>query len=250
MGLEDLDERWWEATTTGELLKTVWALYNTNRALASWNNAVKLARVVAARAKRPGAKPPVSRSVYWAARRRYLAVAHLWAAWCIREGRFGTRPEIGYDGYAEFNSFLAESEIIRRWGQAYLSSRKSSVPILPSELWYVGEDWRPQISQHSHHPGIFIGIYEALGSTAETNLNLSIFFRTNFFRSRTSLYVLSICSSHSSLRGEMLLAASFGFESRVPRLFSRSPRSIGLQPVGRRAWPECRALRQHNESVS
>ncbi len=147
VGLEDLDERWWEATTTGELLKTVWALYNTNRALASWNNAVKLARVVAARAKRPGAKPPVSRSVYWAARRRYLAVAHLWAAWCIREGRFGTRPEIGYDGYAEFNSFLAESEIIRRWGQAYLSSRKSSVPILPSELWYVGEDWRPQISQ-------------------------------------------------------------------------------------------------------
>jgi hypothetical protein len=147
VGLEDLDERWWEGTATGELLKTVWALYNTNRELASWNNAVKLATIVAAGAKRPGAKRPVSRSAYWAARRRYLSIAHLWAAWCIREARFETRPEIGYDGYAVFNSFLAESEIIRRWGQAYRSSRKSSIPILPPELWYVGEDWRPPICQ-------------------------------------------------------------------------------------------------------
>jgi hypothetical protein len=31
VGLEDLDERWWEGTATGELLKTVWALYKRSR---------------------------------------------------------------------------------------------------------------------------------------------------------------------------------------------------------------------------
>ena len=101
--LEDLDKRWWQATATGELLKTVFALYTTNPALASWNNAVKLAKLVAAR-ERHVAKRPASRAEHWAARRRYLSVAHLWAAWCIREGRFETRPEIGYDGCADFGS--------------------------------------------------------------------------------------------------------------------------------------------------
>jgi hypothetical protein len=144
--LEDLDKRWWQATATGELLKTVFALYNTNAALASWNSAAKLATIRAAREK-PITKRPAARSEYWAARRRYLSVSHLWAAWCIRELNFETRPEIGYDGCADFGSFLAEAEIIRLWGQRYRPSRESSSPILPPELWYVGDEWRPPIRQ-------------------------------------------------------------------------------------------------------
>jgi hypothetical protein len=136
--LEDLDERWWQGTATGELLKTVFALYRTNPAAASWNNAVKLAERVAARTKTPG-----SNTMQWGARHRCLSVAHLWAAWCIRGGKFETRPELGYDGYADFQSFLTESEIIRHWAQSWLPARENSKPLLPPDLWHVGEDWHP-----------------------------------------------------------------------------------------------------------
>jgi hypothetical protein len=136
--LEDLDQRWWQGTATGELLKVLFALYNTNPALASWNNAIRLAERVAVCARAAG-----SRSAQFDARRRYLPVAHLWAAWCIREAKFETRPKARYEGYADFQSFLAESEIIRHWGQTWLPARRDSTPLLPPDLWHVGEGWRP-----------------------------------------------------------------------------------------------------------
>ena len=45
--LDDLDGRWWGGTATGELFKTLWAIFNTDRALASWNNAIKIAARIA-----------------------------------------------------------------------------------------------------------------------------------------------------------------------------------------------------------
>jgi hypothetical protein len=137
--LDDLDERYWQGTATGELLKTVFALYNTNPALASWNNAVAIVERVASRARSRG-----SRSALWEARKHCLSVAHLWAAWCIREGRFETRPEVGYDGYADLQSFLVESEIIRNWAQGCSSAtHKNGKPFLPPDILYPGESWQP-----------------------------------------------------------------------------------------------------------
>ena len=85
--LKDLEERFWGGTATGELFKALWALFNTDRALASWQNAIKIAEEAAKRNKTKG-----SRTEQWAARTRFLSVAHLWAAWCIREGQFGDHP--------------------------------------------------------------------------------------------------------------------------------------------------------------
>ena len=85
--LDDLGKRWRGGTATGELFKTLWALFNTDRALATWNNAIKIAELVAARAKTSG-----SRSLQWEARHRFLSVAHLWAAWAIREGTIRYAP--------------------------------------------------------------------------------------------------------------------------------------------------------------
>jgi hypothetical protein len=42
--LHDLDDRFWGGTATGELVKTLLALANGDARLASWNNAVALAR--------------------------------------------------------------------------------------------------------------------------------------------------------------------------------------------------------------
>jgi hypothetical protein len=134
--LADLDERWWKGTATGQLLKVLLALYHTYPALASWNNAVTIAERVASRENAPG-----SRTAQWGAKRQYLSVAHLWAAFCIR--RFETRLEVGYDGYADFQSFLAESEGIRHWGQTCLPARSNGRPHLPPDVWHPDEGWQP-----------------------------------------------------------------------------------------------------------
>lgn len=140
--LDDLDERWWGGTATGELFKATWALFHANAALASWNNAVRIAELVATRTKASG-----SRSTFWEARRRFLSVAHLWAAWSIRGGRFQPRPDVGYDGYADFQSFMTEAEILRLWGQRWLPARANSEPLLPLSMWQVPENWEPPARQ-------------------------------------------------------------------------------------------------------
>ncbi len=140
--LNDLDDRWWGGTATGELFKALFALFTTNPALVSWNNAVRIAELTATRAKASG-----SRSSMWNARSHFLSVAHLWGAWSIREGKFKTIPDVGYDGYADLQSFLTEAEILRQWGQTWRPPRASSRPLLPPDVWHVPENWEPPIRQ-------------------------------------------------------------------------------------------------------
>jgi hypothetical protein len=142
--LLDLDKRIWGGTATGELFKALFALAHTNPTLASWNNAVKIAEFTATRCKSSG-----SRSAQWDARHRFLAVAHLWGAWAIREYRFLTDLEAGYDAYADFQSFLTEAEILRHWGQTWRPQRTKSKPLLPADVWRVPEDWEPPERQLS-----------------------------------------------------------------------------------------------------
>ena len=136
--LTDLEKRWRGGTATGELFKALFVLANTNQALASWNNAVKIAELVARRTKSSG-----TRSHLWRERSQFLSVAHLWAAWCIRGGRFEEYPEVGYHGHDDFQSFLTEAEILRQWGQTWRPSRTKSTPPLPSDVWSVPDSWTP-----------------------------------------------------------------------------------------------------------
>jgi hypothetical protein len=140
--LDDLDDRWWGGKATGDLFNTSWALFNTDHALATWNNAIKLAELIAARTRTSGC-----RSLLWEARRRFLSVAHLWAALVIRQGEFTTRLE---QGFADFQSFLAEAEILRDFGQNWRPSRAKSKPLLPPDIWTMPKNWKPEIS----HPEI------------------------------------------------------------------------------------------------
>lgn len=142
--LDDLDKRWWNGTMTGELFKTFFALWNTDPNLASWNNSIKIAEKTARQSKiRAG------RSKLWDGRSYFLSVAHLWAAWCIREGLFQAQPEIGYDLYDDFQSFLTEAEILRQWGQSWLPQRDKAEHPLPVKVWHVPDDWNPPV----HKPG-------------------------------------------------------------------------------------------------
>jgi hypothetical protein len=136
--ITDLDKRWWGGIATGNIFKTFFVLARTHEALASWNNAVRVFELAASRARSSG-----SRSQLWKERTRFLSVAHLWGAWSIRDGKFETRPEIAYDGYHDFQSFLTESEDLRYWGQTWRPPRAKSEPPLPPDVWRVPDDWSP-----------------------------------------------------------------------------------------------------------
>lgn len=140
--LLDLNERWEGGLATGDLFKTLYLLAKNNAALASWENAVKIYEVSA---KRVGSKG--SRTILLQARDRFQSVAHLWGAWSIREGQFVQHPEVGYDGYADFQSFLTEAEILRDFGQRWLPQRARSRPPLPPDVWRVPDGWKPPLRQ-------------------------------------------------------------------------------------------------------
>lgn len=136
--LDDVDARWWAGTATGEMTKAYFILADTEPERASWNNAARLAEDAAARDDRPR-----SRNELWAAKREFLPVAHLWGAWMIRGGCFGSDDGVGYDGWTDFQFFLAEAESLRYWGQNWRPRRDKAEPPLPAEVWTVPDDWRP-----------------------------------------------------------------------------------------------------------
>jgi hypothetical protein len=140
--LTDLKERWWGGRVTGEAFKIFYALYITKPALASWSNAIKLVELTAKRYDQKGARTDL-----WQAKRTFISVAHLWAARSIREAKSFQDPEAGYDASTDFRSFLAEAEILRRWGQAWRPLREKSEPPLPPNVWQVPDGWEPPARQ-------------------------------------------------------------------------------------------------------
>jgi len=138
VALNDLDRRRWEGSAVGELFKALWLLARTDPARASWANAIRLAETTAARHRVSGA-----RSALYEARRRFDSVAHLWGAWSIRGRRFQHNLSVGYEGAHDFQFFLAEAEMLRRWGRSWRAKRANSRPPLPANAWRVPDGWEP-----------------------------------------------------------------------------------------------------------
>jgi hypothetical protein len=134
--LSDLHDRWRGGLAAGELFKALFILAKKKPALASWENAIRVYELSAKRAGSSG-----SRTELYQERSRFLSVAHLWGAWSIREGKFG--EQVGYDGWADFQCFLTEAEILRDFGQNWRPSRARSKPPLPPEVWCVPSSWEP-----------------------------------------------------------------------------------------------------------
>jgi hypothetical protein len=138
--LPDIEERWQDATATGDLFKMLCALYHTDRSRTSWNSAIAIAEAAAGRKRG-------SRTLYWNAKRQFLSVAHLWGAWSIREGQFTSQLQVGYDGYADFQAFLAEAEVLRDFGQYVGPVPANSSPFLPADVWRVPDGWKSPARQ-------------------------------------------------------------------------------------------------------
>lgn len=140
--LDDIDDRWWDGSCMGVMFMNYFVLFRTDPRLTSWENAIKLTEVNATKHELPG-----SRSSLQDIRRRYGSVAHLWAAWCIRDREFRSDPEVGYEGWHDFQFFLAESEILRHWGQNWRRKESRAVPPLAADVWRVPDDWEPPVRE-------------------------------------------------------------------------------------------------------
>jgi hypothetical protein len=140
--LTDVAQRWEGGLSTGELFKAFFILAKDRPELASWENAIKTYEMSAKRAGLSG-----TRTDLYQHRSRFLSVAHLWTAWSIREGKLNDHSELEYDGWTEFQYFLAEAEMLREFGQTWRPSRAKAKPPLPPEVWRVPLDWKPPPGQ-------------------------------------------------------------------------------------------------------
>ena len=134
--LTDLENRWYQATAAGQILKTYFGLYNTDPELATLTNVIKIAERVAGQHRESG-----SRSNLHDCWSRYRSIAHLWGAWVLRDLRFMEKPEVGYDYATDFQAFLQESEDLRHWGETWIHSRAKAKPPLQGDNWRVSKDW-------------------------------------------------------------------------------------------------------------
>ena len=145
--LTDFKERQWCGEAIGELFKTYFALVNTDPMLASWKHAIKIVESTTKRFKVKG-----GRTKLLEAKDHFISVAHLWAARSIRGAWSLQDPGVAYNGVTDFQYFLAEAEILRRWGQRWRPLRAKSEPPLPQDVWSVPEGWEPPIYQPGWPP--------------------------------------------------------------------------------------------------
>jgi hypothetical protein len=133
--LADQPTRNRDALVFGDVVAMYFMLWHSRPELASWNHAIQL---VEATIPTGGG----SRTTIVNAKRRFRSVAHLWGALSLRSGRFSDDLSVGYTGRADFQSFLAEAEIVLAWGTNARHHRKGASPFT-GEMWSVPSTWRP-----------------------------------------------------------------------------------------------------------
>jgi hypothetical protein len=140
--LDDVEKRFEQGLWVGDIYKAYYALAESHRGYASMENAMRIADRAAAASKSSG-----SRTGFFEAKKRYASVAHLWAAWSLRNGSFSTNSLADYGGFEDFLAFLKVSEIFRDWGQTWRPGHANAVHPLPEDVWRVPESWLPGIEQ-------------------------------------------------------------------------------------------------------
>jgi len=123
----------------GELFKILFAFANHNPERASWEYSARIVEKYATTAKVSGARTSIM-----AAKRRFLTVAHLWGAYSIRGRKFRERVEVHYHYADDFESFLTEAEILRKWGQTWKADAAKAKSPLPAGTWAMPEIWTPR----------------------------------------------------------------------------------------------------------
>ena len=139
---DDIQDRYWAGRVTGELLKILFGLFQTDPKYATWENAISLLTDGAQKMKISG-----SRTKFMKAKSQFASVAHLWAAWRLRDEQWMHDEDVGYDAQTDFLMFIAESEIIRVWASSWKPERNKAESPLSGEFWTPPPDWKPPLHQ-------------------------------------------------------------------------------------------------------
>lgn len=136
--LDDLEDRWWAGQATGEVTKILIALFISDRKLATWKNATRIVEA------ETGTEPGTSRSTLMEYRRQFRPVAHLWAAWQIREGVFTADNPDADSLPADVCKFVGMAERIRQWGQKFTPDRAKAKPLFGEDMLVAPDFWLEQ----------------------------------------------------------------------------------------------------------
>jgi hypothetical protein len=133
---DELADRHYKGLAAGEQLRLLFALAQTEPELASWNTA---ARLVEWQSRK-------SRAYLYDARRVFLPVIHLWAAFIMRDQRCHADEARGYRAIDDLYMFIAEAMALLEWGVHFRLPRKRAEPTLnrqTMDFWTSPPDWSP-----------------------------------------------------------------------------------------------------------
>ena len=132
----DLRARYYEGIAAGEQLKVVAAIAQSQPKLASWNATSRLIEQQTGR----------SRAFLYQARRKFLPVIHLWAAYILRGGQIRGDDACDYTALDDVGVFVTEAMALLQWGTRFKLDRKKAEPILERkkvDFWVPPPGWQP-----------------------------------------------------------------------------------------------------------
>jgi hypothetical protein len=135
---DEIATRLHKGLAAGEQLKVLFALAQTAPARASWNAATRLVE----RQTKKG------RSYLYDARRAFLPVIHLWAAFILRDQRCHADETCGYRAIDDLHIFISEAMALLQWSTNFRLTRKKAEPTLnrqTMDFWTPPPEWSPPI---------------------------------------------------------------------------------------------------------
>jgi hypothetical protein len=130
----ELHDRWFKGLVAGELLKSLFAIANTEPKHASWSGATRLVQ-----------RGGWSKAYLYQARALFLSVIHLWAVFVWR-GLHEADESRGYRAIDDLHMFIAEAMAMLQWGTRFTPDRKKAAPFLNREevaFWTPPPVWDP-----------------------------------------------------------------------------------------------------------
>src|SRR5262249_24266552 len=132
--------RHWDGMLAGEQLKVLAAIAHSQPKRASWNAAAKL----------DAGRTGTSRAVLYEARREFLSVIHLWAAYILRGQQFAGDAARGYTALYAIGIFVAEAMPLLQGATSFKLAGKKAEPTLDQgkvDFWVPSSDWPPPAFQ-------------------------------------------------------------------------------------------------------
>jgi hypothetical protein len=132
----EIKARYYEGMVSGEQLKVLAAIAQSQPKRASWNIASKLVERQTGR----------SRTFLYQARSRYLPVVHLWAAYILRGQQCHADGARGYTALDDIEIFVTEAMALLQWGMSFRLDRRKAKPTLDRntvDFWVAPPDWSP-----------------------------------------------------------------------------------------------------------